>query len=340
MKQLTLILLATVLLVACRHTNPHSTYPAFYYWKQSWDTTQSTQTAIRQLPAQKLYVKLFDIAPAPAGKGTLPVAVLGTKAPFPANLEIVPVVFLMNEIWSRPDTALPSKIASLVADLCAKIPTDHIREIQLDCDWTQTTKDAYFNFITQIRQQPFFKGRQVSATVRLYQLKYASRTGVPPVDRGLLMCYNMGNMRQAGKHNSILEIETLQSYIQNNVISRYSLPLDVALPLFEWQILFRQGTIYEGIVRQVNVNDAAVFVKTGDGLYTVKNDTLLDGYNLRKNDVIRREFVDIATLKQAARLLTRQLPSENRSVIYYHLDSLILQNYPLNELQEIIRIFN
>jgi hypothetical protein len=339
MKHLNRLILALVLLFGCKQPGPHSVTPAFYYWKQGWDTTQATQAAIRQLPAGKLYIKLFDLAPVP-GKGPLPVAVLNTKAPLPENLEIVPVVFLMNEVWAKPDTALPSKVANLVADLCSNIPAARIREIQVDCDWTQTTKAAYFSFLEQIRRQPFFKNRQLSATVRLYQLKYADRAGIPPVDRGLLMCYNMGNMRQAGRHNSILDIATLQSYLGTHTISRYSLPLDVALPLFEWQILFRQGTVYEGIVRQVKLDDNSVFAETGNGLYTVKKDTLLEGYSFRTNDVIRREFVDIATLKQAARLLARQLPPENRTVIYYHLDSLILRNYPLNELQEIIRILN
>ncbi|RFS20985.1 hypothetical protein DVR12_16680 [Chitinophaga silvatica] len=337
MRLFTWLVILIFLGMGCKQAPRNVITPAFYYWKQTWDTNNSQQTVLEQLPAKRLYVKLFDVTTT-GDNNILPVAVLRTKAPLPKDLEIVPVVFLMNEIWAHADSTLVTKVAELVSQQCANI--SNISEIQLDCDWTQTTRKAYFNFIEQIRKHPFFRHKTISATIRLYQLKYAAKAGVPPVDKGLLMCYNMGDMRKAGEHNSILDLNTLQSYIGNNTISRYSLPLDIALPLFEWEILFRQGLNYEGIVRNVDVLDPSVFSKTSTQLYTVKKDTVLNGYKLRQNDVIRHEFIDATTLKQASKLIAKQLPHGNRAVIFYHLDSLILRNYPLNELQETIQIFN
>jgi hypothetical protein len=333
------IILYALLLAACQQTAPNTIAPAFYYWKQAWDTNSTEETALKNLPAKRLYVKLFDVTTSANGH-ILPVAVLKNKAPLPADMEIVPVVFLMNEIWAIRDSALPAKVAELVAQLCENIPAAQIREIQLDCDWTQSTKAAYFAFIQQVKKSHFFKDRKISATIRLYQLKYENKTGVPPVDKGLLMCYNMGNMRKPGEHISILELSTLNDYIGSKTVSNYSLPLDIALPLFEWQILFRQGLNYEGLVRDVKLSDSSIFTKTSEHLYTVKKDTILNGYRLKQHDIIRHEFVNANTLRKAARQIAQQLPSGNRAVVFYHLDSLILRNYPLNELQEIIGIFN
>ena len=45
----------------------------------------------------------------------------------------------------------------------------------------------------------------MSATIRLHQVKYRADTGVPPVDRGMLMAYNLLPPDQAGERSSILD---------------------------------------------------------------------------------------------------------------------------------------
>lgn len=328
---------------ACNHPVQRQVTPAFYYWKQTWTGNTKELQYVQQLPAKRLYIKLFDVTQDEVTKAPVPVAIFRQAAPFPENVEIVPVVFLMNEIWARPDTALAGKVAKLLAQLCDSIPAARIREIQLDCDWTQTSRDAYFSFIKQIKQIPFFQQRRLSATIRLYQVKYVAKTGVPPVDRGLLMCYNMGDLRKPGAHNSILDPDVMESYLGEHRIARYPLPLDIALPLFGWSILFRNDIGYAGILRNVGeteLQNTALFTPGPSHLYTVQQDTLLNGYPLKKGNVIRRETTDALTLAAAAKLVAKQLQTTDPTIIFYHLDSLTLQNYPLDELQKITRFFN
>ncbi|NLR60850.1 hypothetical protein HGH93_22295 [Chitinophaga polysaccharea] len=339
------IILISLLLgcISCHQRVPRKITPAFYYWKQTWTGNSLELQYAEQLPAKRLYIKLFDVDIDEVTRAPIPVAIFKQAAPFPANTDIIPVVFLMNEVWAHPDPQLASKVSKLMAQLCDSLPAGRIPEVQLDCDWTQTSREAYFSFIKQIRQTPFFQHRRVSATIRMYQVKYKVRAGIPPVDRGLLMCYNMGDLRKPGSHNSILDLETMASYLGEQRVANYPLPLDVALPLFSWSVLFRNDTGYVGILRSVGereLQNTRLFAPGKKQLYTVQQDTLLNGYPLRKGNVIRRESVDKSSLEGAARMVARQLTTGDPAVIFYHLDSVTLKNYPLDELQKITRIFN
>ena len=70
------------------------------------------------------------------------------------------------------------------------------KEIQLDCDWNSSTQKKYFNLIEEMKLYPTWENIVWSATIRLHQLKYPKQTGVPPVNKGVLMFYNMGNFLQ------------------------------------------------------------------------------------------------------------------------------------------------
>jgi hypothetical protein len=336
-------ILLIILLLSCNHAAKREVTPAFYYWKQTWTGNAAELKYMQELPARRLYVKLFDVAVDEVTKAPTPVAIFRQKAPFPAGVEIVPVVFLMNEIWAQPAPQLAANVARLMEQLCDSLSATGIKEIQLDCDWTQTSRDAYFSFIKQIRQTPFFRHRRISATIRMYQVKYKVRTGIPPVDRGLLMCYNMGDLRKPGSHNSILDVPAMESYLGEQRVAAYPLPLDIALPLFSWSVLFRNGTEYTGILRNIGtaeLQDTTIFAAGDTQLYTVKKDTMLNGYPLKEGSVIRREAIDQQALETAAKLVAKQLQTPDPVIIFYHLDSTTLKKYPLNELQKICRFFN
>lgn len=330
-----------LLCFACRHTAPRQVIPAFYYWKQAWTGNATEMHYLQGLPAKRLYIKMFDTDVDPATGKPVPVAIFKQQAPLPDSIDLVPVVFIMNEVWQNPDTTLAVNINRLLEKLCSKIPAGRIPEIQIDCDWTKSSRDAYFAFIGQLRQQSFFKGRQLSATIRMHQVKFVTSSGVPPTDKGLLMCYNMGDLRKPGDHNSILDQETMQSYIGSDRVATYPLPLDIALPLFDWTVLFKAGR-YAGILRNIGdaaLRDTSLFAPSGDRLYIVKKDSLVNGYMLQAGNVVRRETSDSKELEAVAQMVARQRQDYAPVVIFYHLDSVTLHNYPLDELQKIYRLF-
>lgn len=334
-----------LLLAACRSHEPRQIIKGFYYWKQRYATNSTEQNTLSALQVQKLYLRAFDVRLDPFSRQPVPVAPVDIRSTIPDSIRVVPVVFLMNDIWRNNDsmavTQLANQVSRLLLELYSNIPASRIPEIQIDCDWTRQQKDTYFAFLHAFRQTDACQGRQLSATIRMHQVKYLSANGIPPVDKGLLMCYNMGDLRKWGDHNSILNMKELAAYITPNHIQEYPLPLDVALPLFEWSVLFSKFA-YTGILRSIGdkeLADRKLFMPTGTFTFTCRHDTILNGYPLREGDVIRRETTGPALLKQAAQLIARQRQQYEPTIIFYHLDSLTLSKYTIDELEDIYHLF-
>lgn len=332
-------------LAACQQPSPpHTVTRGFYYWKSILDLTAAEKNVLDTLQVKKLYIKFFDIVWDPAGQRPLPVAKIRFTDTAKTWLSgqgvtIIPTVFITNECMQLLDSSRVTELAHRVQDLLASTAGNLpdaviIPEVQLDCDWTATSKNNYFSFLTQLQALPFFQGKQVSATIRLYQCKYRQKTGLPPVDRGLLMCYNMGNLKNPDTRNSILEAAELEKYIGN--LQEYPLPLDVAFPLFDWKVLYRDR-VYKGLIQGLPdfLLQQPGIARQNNNTFTVLKDTILYGYPLKKGDFIRQEDANFAEIMQATHLLRSKLVTPEITVALFHLDSLTLHKYSSYELEEI-----
>jgi hypothetical protein len=247
---------------------------------------------------------------------------------------IIPTVFITNECIQKTDSSgilyLADNITALIKNTGSANNITTVKEIQIDCDWTATTKGNYFTLLNRIKQSV---NTTISATIRLHQVKFIAKTGVPPVDKGLLMCYNMGNLKNPATENSIIETEELKKY--TSTLSLYPLPLDVALPLFDWKVLFRNN-VYKGLIENLPdsvLSNTAVSKKTNR--YTLLKDTVLSGYSLQKDDVLRNEQSSYAEILSTAGEVNKRLKNSAPHIVLYHLDSVILKKYSLYELETI-----
>lgn len=303
---------------------------SFYYWKTVFELSPKEAQTLQQLSVEKLYVRFFDVDWEEVTSSAKPVAKSIFNQSPPKNLLITPVVFITQEplqhLTEKGLDSLASNIASLLASTADANKLFLSNEVQLDCDWTSRTKEAYFHLLQRLKGQPFFKNKIISATIRLHQLKFISQNGVPPVDKGLLMCYNMGNLRYPQTANSIIDEDELKKYIRN--LRSYPLPLDVALPIFEWYVLL-EGTTYKGLVRDFKPNDEDAKKKRID----FSNDTVINGRSFKAGQWLRHERSDAETVKRCASLLSEKLKSKELAVILYHLDEQNLNKYTLHELE-------
>ncbi|NML20459.1 hypothetical protein HHL16_06220 [Pseudoflavitalea sp. G-6-1-2] len=323
---------------------PHTIEPAFYYWKSQAVFNGTEEATLKKL-SQKLYVKFFDVVWDPQRKEAGPVAKVqfGTKSRqflSENQIRIIPTVFITNETLRYLDSGttvlLASRLAALIENTAKEqLPDAPVSEVQIDCDWTAQTRDKYFLLLQHIKQYPWIQGKTLSATIRLYQCKYMHRTGVPPVDRGLLMCYNMGNLKDPATTNSILDPKELELYTSS--LNRYPLELDVAFPLFNWKVLFRQDK-YTGLIQDLPTAalDVPGLTNRKGNTYRLLKDTLLLGYELHKDDLIRQEDSNFDDIMKSARILKPKIRNEKLTVSLYHLDSLTLNNYTTYELQTIL----
>ena len=345
-----LILFQTVLLfISCTTKKAGRVVErSFYYWKSVLKLSAFEEQRLHDLHITTLYVKFFDVGWDVTTNAAVPLAKL--QAPhfkLQNDIAIVPVVFITNECIQKIDSAAVGGLAAKIYSLTKEIRNannwqytkhlDGINEIQIDCDWTAATKNKYFKLLKILSEQVCNDGGgytcTISCTIRLHQIKYLLKTGVPPVKKGLLMCYNMGNLKDPATKNSILETEELKKYLGN--LASYPLPLDVALPLFDWKVLFRNN-IYSGLVE--NLPDAVfnnAFALQKENRWEIVKDTLLQGYDLKKGDMIRNEKSDYHEVLSAAGEINKQLQNTALRVSLYHLDSLILNKYSLNEMEAI-----
>ncbi len=327
-----LLLLVVAVILSCKQ-NSRQIERAVYYWKSQFNPGKYEKGRLDSLQVQTWYIKFFDIAWSSAASQALPVAKLFTRdTAYLRDRKVIPAVFITNEVFYHLDSSgvktLAKNTSALVQKYMDLYRISHVPEVQMDCDWTASTRAKYFYFLKEIKAQ--LTAPVLSATIRLHQVKYTTSSGVPPVDRGLLMCYNMGNLQKEETANSIIDPEEFNKY--QSSIKSYPLLLDVGLPLFDWYVLFRDRH-YAGLLAAVPSEILHTFQKNGKHVYEVLRDTLVNGRSLKAGDILRYESSTPESVSEMMIQLNKKLATKNLRVALYHCDSIILSKYNLHDLE-------
>lgn len=316
----------------------------FYHWRANYSLPANASTLLQRAESKRLYLRFFDVDYIEKQSKIFPKATLlipeDTK--ITSVQEVVPVVYITNRVFEHAKTsaainALAIQVADKINRLLAKdfFAKVSVPEIQIDCDWTLSTRASYFKFLEVLKQKSVFiaPNRKLSVTLRLHQIKYAEKTGVPPTDIGVLMLYNMGDLGDINEPNSILNLETTKKYLGN--LNRYPLPLTMAFPYYDWAVLYREDKL-AGIINYFTEEMLVQnFKKTATPtMYRATKDAYLNGNFIYANDVIRYESVQLSELKQLKQLIDRKY-AKNYSVILYHVNALLFQNQSTDELFKI-----
>jgi hypothetical protein len=216
-----------------------------------------------------------------------------------------------------------------------------LHAVQFDCDWTAGTRAQYFAFLRESTR--LFAGQRISSTVRLYQYKYPAKAGVPPVARGMLMCYNAGNVKDPEAVNSIFDRREVMSYLTDQ--QPYPLPLDYALPIFEWALLYRSGKLeailstallqreygYKRYLKDVTDQHATV---SEDFVYGYTSQSIF----VRQGDEIRFERPAMDDVAAVAAWLHEHKQTADAALTFYHLNHHDLTQYSA-ALENMFRAF-
>ncbi|AEW02117.1 hypothetical protein A4D02_08870 [Niastella koreensis] len=298
---------------------------AFYYWKTQFSLNGYEREILQENKAQTLYVRYFDVDFKPEEDQPVPVSPVQLDTTI-HHFRVIPVIFIKNRTFERLQAADIPDLAQKVATLIAGInKSQHVltHEVQFDCDWTETTRANYFQFIQQYRN---LTHQPLSATIRLHQVKYKERTGIPPVDRGVLMYYNMGAIN-GDNNNSIYERSIANRY--NACIKSYPLFLDVALPVFSWALQIRNGKVV-ALLNKITLTQFGYdsnFVITGSGRYLAKNACFKNGYYFQQDDEIKPERVSADDLLEITNQINQYTNRRIGKIIFYDLDSTNLVHY-------------
>lgn len=321
-------------------SNRNTESMAFYHWKSNLDLTSSEESLLLQHSESPLYLHFMDLVWDEERQFAVPTAQLNIIKPLPKDISIVPVLFITNEVFEKtPYEQLDEMAAHVIKRLNSRFFENEeyisrITEIQIDCDWTLSTKKKYFAFLEYIKKA---FDTPISATIRLHQVKFFENTGVPPVDRGMLMFYNMGDLSDEGTKNSILDIETAKSYMVN--FDRYPLSLDIALPIFTWGVVKRNGKVVH-LLAGLDSNDlidSLQYKKGKNQHYSVLESSYLKSYYCYEGDEIRLESTSPEELLSATKLLKQHIKREKRTICFYHLDAKNLESFSSEYLERLVK---
>jgi hypothetical protein len=330
-------LLGVVLLAVTGCNKKSTAHIAFYSWKTSFDPDTAQLALLKNTAGNHLYLRFFDIVWNEQLHEAVPEAVVTVKQNI-KGLVICPVIYITNKTFEHtgPEQAdaLALKANRLAGHLAEQYQISY-QHIQIDCDWTAGTKNSYFSFLKAFKK---YNHRQLEATVRLHQIKYPERTGIPPVDKGLLMFYNMGKL-SADLHarNSIYNAEDAEKYI--SFLPHYRLPLDIALPIFSWSVQIREGRMIQvyGKISKKELSDIHNFQQLEQkNVYSAKKSFYLEGIYVKSGDLFKFEGLSPESLNTAAKQVSPYLaPLENRNIIYYEISSVNLSSFHAKDIQEV-----
>jgi len=339
-----LLLLLSTLFPACGKDRP-PVQRAVYHWESTFDLSGEERQWLDRNAVGRIYLRLFDIDLDEGLQEPVPVGVLQVPGTPPGDgREIVPVFFITNRTFAglsetQTDTLAMRVLRKARTKLAEQLNDPPVPEWQFDCDWTGETREAYFRFLRAIRAALKTEGAGLSVTIRLHQVKYHERTGTPPADRGMLMFYNMDDVEDTATSNSILDLSVARGYYRN--FDSYPLPLDLALPVFRWGVLFREGKM----IRLINglgtedLQDTARFVFRDASHAEVVKSTYLDGYYLYAGDEIRLERATAGMLREAMRDLKKVLAKPPGWICLYQLAPETIKQYSDEDLVEIWNSF-
>ena len=310
--------LLLVLLGACSYedTPPEQ---ALYCWKTQVQFSAEEADFVKNNRIERLYIRYCDVglrdnAPVPIAPVDIDTLSLQGKT-------VIPVVYLKNEIFNpeltEGNSTYISTLAHKLGDYIEQINRYYclrVSEVQFDCDWSLSTKQAYFSMLEAFKKEyPY----QLSATIRLHQVKYREETGVPPVDYGVLMYYNMGHITATGA-NSIYDRSTALRYLGK--LREYPLPLDIALPMFAWGVHSADGQVLNlvGGLTHAEAQAISTLVRTDDpDIYKVAEQTYYKGRVWQVGDLIKIEEASDAQRKEMLADLREHSSEPIRRAIWF-----------------------
>ena len=309
-----LIIIATItaLITSCTEEKiTPSNHNAIYYWKTKFKLDSMEENFLRRHNIDNIYVKMFDLIPGYDDSNTdinvIPDATTLFASTVPNDIEIIPVTYITIEAlrsMQNQEDLYASLIVERIKAMCRYNGLEKIQEMQLDCDWTKLTKASYVKLCSSVKEILNSDSINLSITIRLHQLNETP----PPSDKGVLMVYNTGALKNYETNNSILDTKDIKPYLMK-YNGKCTLPLSYAFPAYGWGVKFINKE-FVGIVAE----------------NTTPNN---------ESEEIRIERPKFDEIIESKRLIEKYLGTPANSNILYHLDINQLKNYTDNEIDKI-----
>lgn len=326
-----ILAIISILAPSCstKNTDGEPTH-AVYHWKSGVYLGDAEKEFIAGHNVKKVYLRFFDIRESFDYRAVPDAEVRTFQSDFPNGTEIVPCVFVTLEALDNMANREKEYARKIYNRIDAKCKNGNIsfNEIQLDCDWTETTRNTFFNLCKELKALTETHNKKLSATIRLHQLSQPN----PDIDRGVLMVYNVGELKNPKETNSILRSDIVKQYLDN--APEYQIPLDVAYPVFSWGAVFN-GTKFRRLTRIDGDPDTMPELKRlHDNIYTLQSNISQD-VDIDYLQTVRYEMASFDEIMKAKRLVEDYLGYKPENTILYHLDDKQFSKYTPDQIRQI-----
>ena len=305
---------------------------AVYYWKTTFQLNDTERRFLQTHHIKKIYLRFFDVDFEQDQDGTfksIPIATTRFLDTVPAGIEVVPTVYITTKAIAS-DPQFTHLLFNRIKAMAKRNKIRDIHEVQLDCDWTNSTRYAFFDFCSTLDSCLSADSIKLSATIRLHQLKQKA----PPVDKGVLMLYNTGSIHNPNTKNSILSYDDVEPYLRSDI--QYGIPLDFAFPVYSWGILIRRNRT-QCILRTTDYGDTSLYEKQEGNRYKVLKEHFLENHRLQTGDIIRLETSQVKEIREVKELVRSKIKQASYQSVIYHLDSLQLSQFKEQEIRTIYK---
>ena len=316
---------------------------SIYYWRTTFTLSDEERNFIERHDIGKIYMRFFDVGCATVskpGQEVVPEATIRFIDSVPQGIEVVPTIYITNYAMydmRMHEREYAEKIVKRVNAICNRNGIKY-RELQLDCDWNKGTRSHFFKLCEAVKQC-LDSTQSVSSTIRLHQLTQSP----PPVDRGVLMVYNTGNLMEMTTENSIFSKKDIEPYLADGRLADYALPLDVAYPAYGWSVVFypNEGKYrFDRLMRRTDFTQYPEMKCVAQNMYEATSsvvfsaagevhDYVTEGHKVKVERPDADEIIDIKAM------IDRLLGGKPHANIIYHLDEEQLKHYTDNEISDI-----
>ncbi len=208
-----------VLALSCRRSTldvQNLTPNSVYYWRTDLQLDSTERDFLTRYNINKVYCRYFDVVINNDAEGPVPNATITFSDTLPAGLELVPTVYITENCMHQWHEGLAERLVRRIIQMNETNDIHGVHEIQIDCDYTAKSRRTYYRFLEDVRKQLSevqhpVSITQLSTTIRLHQLSMPA----PPVDYGVLMIYNTGDLLRFNERNPILDLRDVKPYLRH-----------------------------------------------------------------------------------------------------------------------------
>lgn len=319
-----------------------------YYWKTNFEIFNADSLFLQEHSIDRIYLRMFDVDAQYNYSvdllQTIPIATTKFSSSKPDGVEIVPTVFITLDALrdsKGSEAELAARIVKRVLNMCSYHDLEPVQEVQFDCDWTESTRPEFDNLCKAAKKILHEQGIALSGTIRLHQVAQAEY----PFDKGVLMLYNTGAIKDPETSNSIISYDDVNKYLGvKSRIKKFQEArkhncqiIDFAYPTFSWGVAFDRNGNFDGIIPILDYEARPELEKIKEGVFRVKElMSFKGGMYLFSGETIRAEYSDFSEVKKVKRLVESTLGTSGSNIIF-HLDSRNLSKYEGHEIETILR---